>query len=40
MDDISEEKIQAVEDWLNNTPRKCLQYMTPYEKMQQILNSP
>lgn len=37
MNDISEKKIKAVEYWLNNTPRKCLQYLTPYEKMQQIL---
>lgn len=37
MDDFSEKQIKAVEDWLNNTPRKCLQYLTPYEKMHQVL---
>jgi transposase, IS30 family len=25
--------IQQVEDWLNHTPRKCLNYQTPYEVM-------
>lgn len=31
--EISEEKIQELEYMLNNTPRKCLGYLTPYEKM-------
>lgn len=39
MDQIPEEKIQEIELWLNNTPRKCLGYLTPYEKMQQVLKS-
>jgi IS30 family transposase len=39
MDDISEEKIKEIEHWLNATPRKCLGYLTPYEKMQQVLKS-
>ncbi len=36
MDQISEERIKEIEHWLNNTPRKCLGYLTPYEKMKQI----
>lgn len=39
IDNFSEKQIKAVENWLNNTPRKCLQYLTPYEKMQQVLQS-
>lgn len=39
MDDIPEERIKEIEHWLNATPRKCLGYLTPYEKMQQILKS-
>ena len=30
---ISDEKISQLEYILNNTPRKCLGYLTPYEKM-------
>lgn len=29
----SDEYIQKIEDWLNHTPRKCLNYYTPYEIM-------
>lgn len=36
MDNISEETIKEIEHWLNNTPRKCLGYLTPYEKMRQV----
>jgi len=36
MDTISEETIQQIEYWLNNTPRKCLGYLTPYEKMKKV----
>ncbi|MEK7553522.1 MAG: IS30 family transposase [Patescibacteria group bacterium] len=39
IDQISEQKIKEIEHWLNNTPRKCLGYLTPYEKMQQVLKS-
>ena len=28
--------IQRIEYWLNNKPMKCLQYLTPYEKMLQV----
>lgn len=33
IDTISEETIAAIEEKLNNTPRKCLDFLTPYEKM-------
>lgn len=36
MDQIPEQKIKEIEHWLNNTPRKCLGYLTPYEKMRQV----
>lgn len=38
IDLISEEEIQMVEDKMNHTPRKCLQFLTPYEKMQGLLH--
>lgn len=37
IDQFSEEEIAYVEWKLNSTPRKCLQYLTPYEKMAQII---
>lgn len=33
--DYSDQQIQKIEDWLNHTPRKCLNYLTPYEIMSQ-----
>lgn len=36
MDQIPEEKIREIEYWLNTTPRKCLGYLTPYERMKQV----
>lgn len=30
-------EIKKIEYWLNHKPMKCLQYLTPYEKMQQEL---
>ncbi len=38
IDDIPEEYIKEVERRLNSTPRKCLGYLTPYEKMEQVLS--
>lgn len=38
MDIFSEEYIKEVEMRLNSTPRKCLGYLTPYEKMSQVLS--
>jgi IS30 family transposase len=37
LDNITEEKIRQIENWLNSTPMKVLDYMTPYEKMQEVL---
>lgn len=39
IDDISEEYIKEVERKMNSTPRKCLGYLTPYEKMDQVLST-
>lgn len=39
-DEISEQEIQAVEDWLNNRPRKCLGFKTPIEIYNRILSTP
>jgi transposase, IS30 family len=39
IDTISDKKIKEIELILNNTPRKCLGYLTPEEKMIQLLNS-
>lgn len=39
IDDITEERINEIERILNNTPRKCLGYLTPQEKMLQLLQS-
>lgn len=36
IDNIREEQIARIEDRLNNTPRKCLGFLTPYEKMQKM----
>lgn len=37
IDLLPNEYITALEDKLNSTPRKCLQYLTPYEMMQKLL---
>lgn len=39
IDSVSEKRIKQIEHILNNTPRKCLGYLTPQEKMVQLLNS-
>jgi len=39
LDTVNRMKIRQVEHWLNHTPRKCLGYKTPYEIMQQELDS-
>lgn len=36
IDSLSEEYIAAVEHKLNSTPRKCLQYKTPYEMISKL----
>ncbi len=38
IDEFSVEYIREVERRLNSTPRKCLGYLTPYEKMDQVLS--
>ena len=35
---ISNTKIEYVEWWLNNKPMKCLNWSTPYEKVQEVLS--
>lgn len=37
VDPITVQQIQWIEDSVNDTPRKCLQFLTPNEKMQRIL---
>lgn len=37
IDEISEEYITEVEQKMNNTPRKCLNFLTPFEKKLQVL---
>lgn len=39
MDTIDEKTVQAIEWRLNNTPRKCLGFRTPIEKLQEYLNN-
>ena len=38
MDNISKGQIKELEYRLNSTPRKCLGYLTPYEKMTEVLS--
>lgn len=38
MDSIDDKTIQLIEWKLNNTPRKCLGFKKPYEKLQEYLN--
>ena len=37
IDGLSDEAIALVEQRLNSTPRKCLQFKTPYERMAEVL---
>jgi IS30 family transposase len=39
IDTVSKTRIKQIEWILNNTPRKCLGYLTPQEKMVELLNS-
>lgn len=39
IDQISKSRIKQIEWILNNTPRKCLGYLTPHEKMLELLKS-
>lgn len=38
LDDLTDQQIKEVEMRMNSTPRKCLGYLTPYEKMDQVLS--
>lgn len=38
MDTITQDQIKTLEYQLNSTPRKCLGYLTPYEKMNAVLS--
>lgn len=35
LDHLTEEKLQRIEEEMNNTPRKCLGFLTPYEKLRE-----
>lgn len=37
VDEVSENQLKTIEDAMNNTPRKCLGFLTPYEKKLQVL---
>lgn len=37
LDNLTEDQIKELEYRLNSTPRKCLGYLTPYEKMMEVL---
>src|SRR5206468_642997 len=37
LDDLTDIQIEELEYKLNSTPRKCLGYLTPYEKMEQLI---
>lgn len=37
LDDLTETQIKELEYRLNSTPRKCLEFLTPYEKMKEVL---
>ena len=38
IDEMTEEQIQEIEEEMNNTPRKCLHFLTPNEKKLQVLH--
>ncbi len=38
IDSLTEDQIKQIEHRLNSTPRKCLGYLTPYEKMEQLIS--
>lgn len=39
IDQLSDEDIVRVEHSMNSTPRKCLSFLTPYEKMNELLKN-
>mgnify|MGYP001585626391 FL=1 len=38
LDQLTEEEVQILEYRLNSTPRKCLGFLTPYEKMNEVIS--
>ena len=40
IDALTDEQVSAIEESMNSTPRKCLGFLTPYEKMVQLLQTP
>ncbi len=38
IDQVTEKQVKELEIRLNSTPRKCLNYLTPYEKMKEVLS--
>jgi len=36
LDSVTQKQLRKVERMMNNTPRKCLGFLTPYERMKQI----
>lgn len=39
IDTVDRHIVEIIEHWLNHTPRKCLEFKTPYEIMQQEIKS-
>jgi transposase, IS30 family len=39
IDNLTDEQIKEIERRLNSTPRKCLNYLTPHEKMSELLSA-
>lgn len=37
IDSLTEDQIKQIEHRLNSTTRKCLNYLSPYEKMEQLI---
>ena len=37
VDGVSQRKLDRIEETMNNTPRKCLAYLTPNEYLEKIL---
>lgn len=39
IDNLAPQQIKEIERRLNSTPRKCLEYLTPYEKMYRVISA-
>lgn len=40
LDTVTPDLVKVIEYRLNSTPRKCLGFLTPYERMEQLMNTP